>query len=478
MKLSLLFFLTACAAAAPALSSSSGSALPAGVLHMSIKARSSPQERFRQEVERARRLRKRASDTVEVDLDNSVQNGAYLAELTLGTPAQTVNVLIDTGSSDLWVQSVSNPSCEHTQDFCSTTQTFNSSESSTYSSTGTDFSITYADSSYASGVYVQDTLTLTSGVTLTNVTFGLADNSTSSLGVFGVGYAVNEAADTKYKNVPELLVEQGIIQAQAYSLWLNDIDASEGSILFGGIDTAKFTGDLQTVDVLSTVSDVYAQFIITLSGMTYNGSSNSTSLLGDSIRVVLDSGTSYAVLPYAVASDLAEAIGYEEYDSDYSLFIMDCSLQDSTDSVTLSFGDSSSGTATLDFGLDQLIVALETSSAGATRCALGVQTYSSDTSTETYSTDTTYILGDAFLRSGYFVYDLEQNQVSMADAVFNTDESNVQVINSTGVSGSTGSGHSGSSASSSSSSSSGASPIQLSRQLMLLCVAFTFAFMI
>ena len=37
-------------------------------------------------------------------------------------------------------------------------------------------------------------------------------------------------------------MEDKIINTVAYSLWLNDLDASTGSILFGGIDTEKYTG--------------------------------------------------------------------------------------------------------------------------------------------------------------------------------------------------------------------------------------------
>jgi len=62
----------------------------------------------------------------------------------------------------------------------------------------------------------------------------------------GIGYQINEvqvgrAGKAAYNNLPAQMVADGLIQSNAYSLWLNDLDASTGSILFGGVDTAQYT---------------------------------------------------------------------------------------------------------------------------------------------------------------------------------------------------------------------------------------------
>ena len=45
------------------------------------------------------------------------------------------------------------------------------------------------------------------------------------------------------------MANQGVIKTAAFSLYLNDLE-SQGNILFGGYDQAKYVGDLQTVGLL------------------------------------------------------------------------------------------------------------------------------------------------------------------------------------------------------------------------------------
>lgn len=64
----------------------------------------------------------------------------------------------------------------------------------------------------------------------------------------GVGFDTNEAANQNpegvYPSVMDNLQSAGIIHRKAYSLYLNDLQADKGAIIFGGVDTTKYTGDL------------------------------------------------------------------------------------------------------------------------------------------------------------------------------------------------------------------------------------------
>ena len=47
--------------------------------------------------------------------------------------------------------------------------------------------------------------------------------------------------------VPDALYQTGDIGSRSYSLYLDDVVEQKGSILFGAVDTAKFSGDLVTM---------------------------------------------------------------------------------------------------------------------------------------------------------------------------------------------------------------------------------------
>ena len=82
------------------------------------------------------------------------------------------------------------------------------------------------------------------------------------------------------------MVKDGMIQSNAYSLWLNDLDANTGNILFGGIDTEKYMGSLQTLPIQNDGAPYFSEFIITLTGLRFgNHTMGSESL---ALGVLLD----------------------------------------------------------------------------------------------------------------------------------------------------------------------------------------------
>lgn len=81
-------------------------------------------------------------------------DASYAATVSIGTPAQDFLVIMDTGSSDLWVAGSECGSAT-----CLATTTFNDAKSSTFQTNGDAFSITYG-SGTASGVIALDTVSM------------------------------------------------------------------------------------------------------------------------------------------------------------------------------------------------------------------------------------------------------------------------------------------------------------------------------
>lgn len=126
-----------------------------------------------------RELRKRGTATVSETLDN--EQTLYFANVTIGTPAQSLRMHIDTGSSDLWVNTDSSSLCSNSKTAAECTAyggTYSANDSSTYEYVNSLFNISYADGSGASGDYVSDEFTI-GGSTL-RLEFGIGYTSTSA----------------------------------------------------------------------------------------------------------------------------------------------------------------------------------------------------------------------------------------------------------------------------------------------------------
>ena len=125
----------------------------------------------------------------------------------------------------------------------------------------------------------QDNITFADGFLIENANFAVIDNTTSSIGVFGVGYPELEAVKSKYTNLPFAMKEQNLIAKVAYSLYLDSRDAVQGYILFGGIDHAKYTGDLKAFDIVqSNDKYVYSQIPLTSVASSLNNYTNAYGL--------------------------------------------------------------------------------------------------------------------------------------------------------------------------------------------------------
>lgn len=147
--------------------------------------------------------------TVEQDL---VQKFAYYeATVSVGTPGQQIKLLLDTGSSDMWVLG-QNVNCGGGGIFsqgidCTQSGVFDTSKSSTYhKNESIPFDIKYSDGSESKGFYGTDNLGL-GGTTLNDFTFAVADSASDGQAVLGIGPIENEQSlytdnPVAYANLP------------------------------------------------------------------------------------------------------------------------------------------------------------------------------------------------------------------------------------------------------------------------------------
>ena len=305
---------------------------------------------------------------------------------------------------------------------CSTSGTYNANDSSTYKYINSDFKISYADQTGAEGDYVSDTLKI-GGATLNNLQMGVGYRSTSSEGVMGIGYpglevAVQNNDATTYQNIPQLMVSQSLINSPAYSLWLDDLQSATGNILFGGVDTEKYTGSLEKLSIVKEEGQDL-EMIIGLSSINLISGSSNSSVLSTAIPVLLDSGSTLSYLPEDTAQAIYTAVGATFVQRDGQAFCS-CSLAQSGMTLNFVFGGK-----TISVGMSEMVlpggVGRQNSDTG---CTFGIVEQPSSSGQQ----GSAYTLGDTFIRNAYVVYDLGNNEISLAQTNFEATKSNIKEI--------------------------------------------------
>ena len=382
-------------------------------------------------------------DTYSQALINNITGGAYYAEVTVGTPGQKVSVVLDTGSSDLWVVSYEADLCTDYSiqqawgDSCD--KTYNPKKSSTYKVLEEDgFEISYLDNSTAAGDYITDDLSI-GGTTIKSLQMGYATKTVRGAGILGVGYSSNVASTERYPNLIDQFVAQKLITTKAYSLYLNDRRSDTGNILFGGIDKDKFIGDLSILPVYMTkgqaepvhfeVEMESVSLDLTKDGKTTKIISTDPSLGQTSTIAILDSGTTLSYLPTKITDQIHSKLSIYVDDIWTGLTFIDCEYLTSNPDLTISFTFGSNTTISVPVWEIVLDMLGDLQSEFPFKlpferaCVFGIQS-TAGFEEDGFDEDMA-LLGETFLRSAYVVYDLTHHEIGIAQANLNSTTTDI-----------------------------------------------------
>ncbi|KAF7115816.1 hypothetical protein CNMCM5793_003456 [Aspergillus hiratsukae] len=324
----------------------------------------------------------------DVLVDNFL-NAQYFSEITLGTPPQKFKVVLDTGSSNLWV-----PGSDCTSIACFLHSKYDSSASSTYKKNGSEFSIKYG-SGELSGFVSQDTLQI-GDLKVEKQDFAEATNEPGLAfafgrfdGILGLGYdtiSVNRIVPPFYN-----MLNQGLLDEPVFAFYLGDTnkegDNSEAS--FGGVDKDHYTGELTKIPLRRK-----AYWEVDFDAIA----------LGDNVAelentgIILDTGTSLIALPSTLADLLNKEIGAKKgFTGQYSI---ECDTRDSLPDLTFTLAGHNFTIGPYDYTLEVQGSCISSFMGMDFPEPVGPLA----------------ILGDAFLRKWYSVYDLGNSAVGLAKA--------------------------------------------------------------
>ncbi len=287
------------------------------------------------------------------------------------------------------------------------------------------------DESGSAGDYIFDDVGLSDDNTIKSLQMGLGLKSSIGVGIMGIGYTENEAAEVPYPNIIDEMVNQGLINTRAYSLYLDTRDATHGSILFGGLDTKKFIGQLATLPLAKRRGSGVDSFTVAMTGLSIGPKGDLESLTTSefAIAALLDSGTTLTYLPDALVAVLVKKFGaYADVEDSGSIWL-DCSIVTNYPDYVLAYQFGGPKGPTINVPLKEVIFDIPASYQKyfnlpwKETCYLGILPSGQDTH---------YLLGDSFLRSAYVVYDIDNDELSIANTNFEAVEENIVEITSGG----------------------------------------------
>ncbi|KAG9531590.1 acid protease, partial [Aureobasidium melanogenum] len=373
----------------------------------------------------------------------------FCVNITVGTPGQPQTILLDTGSSDTILVASNASICE--KNGCDG-DTFDWSKSTTFEMARSGaLDSRYFDGSRMAGDLTMDVLHFNDRV-ITNFPIGLAKEGrlphAPRVGVLGLGYSSQMAHLRNHNGVEsfpgfvDTLVQAGAISSRLYSIYLNTLDLY-GSILFGGIDTDKYKGPLTTLNFFRFEKphrvDDFRLKIMKVNMYPNNGPNQTIFQATENVEwsTVLDTGTPGWVLPSSAFHKLIGYAGvfpeggyYRNSGISKNSFVKPCSEVtrgvDNTTRFELTFAGNGTNTATLQLELADLFTPLTDKNGSAVVNRSGQQMcWLRVSEAQSHSESAFSMTSSNVMRAGYWVFDLDNGQVSVAQANLRANSSNV-----------------------------------------------------
>ncbi|KJH53577.1 eukaryotic aspartyl protease [Dictyocaulus viviparus] len=355
----------------------------------------------------------------------------YLGDITIGNPEQPFQVVLDTGSANLWVPdricATDLPAeCDESKcsrglvckvfctnkmccdaprikqgDYCKGKRYFNSENSTTYVRNGDRWEIAYG-TGYAQGFLGNDTVRFGAAgsdqLVIPGTEFGqaveiapfFAGNNRIIDGILGLGF--RELAVNNVNPPFQRAIDLGLVDP-VFTVYMEHHGAKKnvtgGIFTYGKIDTANCG---PVIDYVNLTSATYWQFELSAvkSGLyTAKGPWS----------VISDTGTSFLGIPTGVAEAIAKA-NNAKYNKRFGMFLIDCN---SKINITFTIGEHM-------YTVESPNLVVNLNLTGLDQCSLPIFSFNSG------GFGPSWILGDPFIRQYCNIHDVGRKRIGFAES--------------------------------------------------------------
>ncbi|KAI6207006.1 hypothetical protein M3Y94_00980200 [Aphelenchoides besseyi] len=323
----------------------------------------------------------------------------YILELTLGTPAQTFHVALESSTSDLWIvdSECKEQQCKGYPESGYTKSQYDKTKSTTYKSDDRKFNITYQSGLSCTGQLATDVIGL-GGYSFDSQTFGAATSIPAAFGYISidgyVGFGLKSQIDGNLVGPILNLIKQ--FDQPLFTIWLDrylgqTIPDSGGLISFGSTDTENCDSDITQVATSTSDSWTFELQKFEFGKYTYDSEAS----------VLLNIGMSFIGIPTSIFQTVIKTLN-ADYDDIYQMYTVDCGKSSSSPKMLFTVNGNElfieGNDYILDYGFD------------LGKCGVAVF----DMSTTQLTTD--WVIGEPFCRVYCTTFDIGNSQLGFTRA--------------------------------------------------------------
>ncbi|EGN95044.1 hypothetical protein SERLA73DRAFT_187322 [Serpula lacrymans var. lacrymans S7.3] len=332
---------------------------------------------------------------VDQDYDSS-----YFGSLAIGTPPVSFDIILDTGSSDLWVASAACGAA------CTKSNTFNAASSSSFKNLSQSFVIQYGEGE-AEGTLGQDIVQM-AGFSVNNQVFAVVDAVSQNLltspvsGLMGLAWQsiAQSGATPFWQTLASSNSWDSPLMSFQLTRFLNATNPQSlepgGVFTMGYTNQSLYTGSIDYQNVISS-----SWWLLPLKTVTVQGTSINT----NSAYAAIDTGTTNVGGPSdSIASIYAQIPGSAAITSDnyQGYYSYPCNT---VVDVSLNFGGNTWAISPADFQYTQL--------EGSTTECIGAF-FVAESGSGNSDGSPSWIIGDTFLKNVYSVFRYNPASVGFA----------------------------------------------------------------
>ncbi|KAH7694265.1 CRE-ASP-1 protein, partial [Aphelenchoides avenae] len=327
----------------------------------------------------------------------------YLGNITIGTPNQLFTVVLDTGSSNLWVIDCDcrDLNCKGNPNSGYSKKCFNRHASSSFVDNPWPFSIQYGEGS-VSGVLGVDVVDFGGDLVDLSQTFGIATIVSDDFGnqpvdgILGLGWP-SISVDSRLGVQPPVFQILKELDKPLFTVWLDrhpkpSVNVLGGLITYGAVDTQNCDA---RIDYVPLTHEAWWQF-------QWDGFSVGKQNFPGKQQVISDTGTSWLYLLTPHYDALIKETG-AQLNFQYFQYTVDCDAKNLPD-IVLTIGGKKYNIPSSEYVIDLNI--------GGNQCVIAA----ADAGDTSPFDQPAIILGDVFIRAYCNVFDIGQKRIGFAKA--------------------------------------------------------------